>query len=68
MEAMGMDREAADCMAEAIVDAVGAETVLAASEEGDGDLESIDDPELEQELGLAVTEAMFDCLDLDMEE
>ncbi|MFP4512993.1 MAG: hypothetical protein ACLFRV_08625, partial [Acidimicrobiales bacterium] len=27
MEAMGMDRDAADCMAEAVVDAVGAETV-----------------------------------------
>ncbi|MFP4514046.1 MAG: hypothetical protein ACLFRV_13975, partial [Acidimicrobiales bacterium] len=59
---------AADCMAEAVVDAVGAETVLAASEEGDGDLETIDDPELEEELGMAVTTAMMECLDVDMEE
>lgn len=63
-EMMGFDREAADCVAAAVVDAVGAERVLAELDES-GDLDGLDDDDLDPEIAMALVGAIFECIDIE---
>ena len=66
-EMMGVDREVADCIAEAVVDAVGAETVLQAMAAADGDPDAVDpfDDDLDPEVEMALMNSMFECMDFE---
>ena len=67
-EMFGFDREMADCIAEAVVDAVGADTVLQGIAASDGDLDAVDpfdDEDLDPEVEAALMSSMIECMDFE---
>lgn len=67
-EMMGIDREVADCIAEAVVDAVGADTVMEGIAASEGDIDAVDpfdDEDLDPEVEMALMNSMFECMDFE---